>query len=102
MSCFATANQPPHYIEYEGTSIVGITPPDPSKCAPLPWTLEQLQEQNCDKQGLVWDGQQCTPRRWYQQSWVWLLILGIIFALAMVLSVQRQSPQNKFARYPLG
>jgi hypothetical protein len=100
MSCFATADKPPRYVQYEGSWIVGVHPPDPSKCVPLPFTLQQLQQQNCAKQGLQWNGQQCAPRPWYSNSWLWLLVLSIIFVVVLLLSTPTQ--QDRFMAYPLG
>lgn len=59
MACFATSDQPPKYIAYEGPWIVGVQPPDPTVCQKLNATLTQLEMRNCKEHGQTWNGQQC-------------------------------------------
>ena len=101
MSCYATADSPPKYVEFEGPFVVGVQPPDPTACIPVPQTLLQLQQQACAKQGMAFDGNSCvasTPE--WKQWWFWLILFFIVVAIAMFFWPRRSATQ-RVIRFPM-
>ena len=99
MSCYATADKPPKYIEFEGPFVVAVHPKDPTQCKQLSQTLRELQQQACAKQGLVWDGQRCVKRS-DGQWWVWIVVAFLAAALIACV-VTRPSAQQQLIRFPM-
>lgn len=98
MSCYATADNPPVYVQFEGSFIVGVKPTDPSKCQKLKETLKQLQESNCAKQGLVWNGDKCVSKPIYQQIWFWAIVMAALFGAALLVAIASKQ-SNPFVAY---
>lgn len=103
--CYATADSPPVYVEFEGPWIVGIHPPDPSACTAVPQTLAQLEEKACTSQGLQWNGQQCvgaaTPTPIDAQWWFWLIVVALLVGLGWAITSSRKTPTKRIIAFPM-